>query len=203
MLSLKKLFCAAALAAFMVLPAQAADFSAREMKAMSVFLSNFTELGFMDVKADEFLDEKAPGGMIRFGIRHNYVNNYKTRVKECTVKDCKWGSLVMDGIYVRESLKRYFGYDIKQLPTIEDPDQPYYFDGKQYHFEGADGEAVYYAAVKNAEFSGDGLVHMSGLVYNAEDKEDVLGTFKAMARPHTWNGKKTWALLELKVTVKE
>jgi len=203
MLSLKKLFCAAALAALIALPAQAADFSAREMKAMSVFLSNFTELGFMDVDAATFLDEKAPGDMIRFGIRHNYVNNYKTCVKNCTAKDCKWGSLVMDGTYVRESLKRYFGYDIKNLPTVEDSDSPYHYDGRNYHFEGADGEAVYYAAVKKAKLSGDGLVHMSGVVYNAEDKEDVLGPFKAMARPHTWNGKKTWALVELKVTMKE
>ena len=109
----------------------------------------------------------------------------------------------MDGKYVQESLKRYFDYELKKLPTVEDSDPPYHFDGRLYHFEGADGEATYYAAVKKAVRTGDGLVRMSGDIYNAEDEKDVLGTFTAVARPHAWNGKKTWALLELKTTVKE
>ena len=188
---------------FLALPVHAAEFSAQDMKAMGVFLSNFTELGFLNVKASEFLDEKAPGDMIRFGIMHNYVNNFKSRIKPCPVKDCKWGSLVIDGAHVRDSLKRYFNHDLKQLPSVEDADPPYHFDGKNYHFEGADGEAVHHAAVTKAETGKDGLVHMSGEVYNAEDRKDVLGTFTALARPHTWNGKKTWALVELNTKVGE
>jgi len=203
MFSLKKACCAAFLALALALPAHAADFSAKDLKSMSVFLSNFTELGFMDVDAAAFLDEKAPGDMIRFGIWHNYVNNFKSRIKRCRDKGCPWGSLTIDGKFVQESLKRYFDCELKNLPTVEDSDPPYHFDGRLYHFEGADGEATYYAAVRKAERTGDGLVRMSGTVYNAEDEKDVLGTFTAVARPHEWNGKKTWALLELKTTVKE
>ncbi len=203
MFSLKKACCAPLLLLFLALPVHAADFSATDLKSMSVFLSNFTELGFMDVDAAVFLDEKAPGDMIRFGIWHNYVNNFKSRVKQCNDKNCQWGSLTMDGKYVRESLRRYFGYELKKLPTVEDSDPPYHFDGTLYHFEGADGEAVYYAVVNDAKIAKDGLVHMGGDICNAEDKEDILGTFTAIAKPHTWNGKKTWALVELRTTVKE
>ena len=64
MFSLKKTCCAAFLVLSLALPAHAADFSAKDLKSMSVFLSNFTELGFMDVDAAVFLDEKAPGDMI-------------------------------------------------------------------------------------------------------------------------------------------
>ncbi len=203
MFSLKKVLCSAALILAMSIPAHAADFSAQETKAMGVFLSNFTELGFFDVNAAEFLDEKAPGDMIRFGIWHNYVNSFKSRVRQCSDKKCQWGSLTMDGKYVQESLKRYFDYTLKKLPTVENSDPPYHFDGKLYHFEGADGEAVYYAAVLKAAKTADGNISMEGEVYNAEDRKDILGTFKALAKPHTWNGKKTWALLELKTTIKE
>ena len=54
-----------------------------------------------------------------------------------------------------------------------------------------------------AQTGKDGLVRMSGEVYNAEDRKDVSGTFKAIARPHTWNGKKTWALVKLQTTFKD
>ena len=77
----------------------------------------------------------------------------------------------------------------------------YYFDGKLYHFEGADGEAVYYAEVKEASLE-DGVVRMSGELYNAEDKKDRLGTFQAVAKPYKWKGKDTWAILSLRSELK-
>ena len=204
--SFKKIFCAALLSLFLALPAQAAEFSAKEMKVMGVFLSNFTEIRFMNVEAEEFLDEADPAGMIRFGVWHNYVNNFKSRIRRCADANCKWGSLTIDGKYVRESVKRYFGYELKKLPSVDDADNDgwnFHFDGKLYHFEGADGEATYYADVMKAQTGKDGLVRMSGEVYNAEDRKDVSGTFKAIARPHTWNGKKTWALVTLQTTFKD
>jgi len=68
-------------------------FSAAELKRMSTFLSNFTELGFMDFDAEVLTNEDDPADMIRFGIWHNYINNYKSRIARCKKKNCEWGSL--------------------------------------------------------------------------------------------------------------
>ncbi|MBE6440817.1 MAG: hypothetical protein E7022_00575 [Desulfovibrio desulfuricans] len=186
--------------------AQAAGFSPAQLKQMSTFLSNFTELGFrdFDVKKDGSDDMLHLGGdpsnpdLIRFGIWHNYINNYKSRIKKCSSKDCKYGSLVIDGKYVAESVKKYFDINLKNA-SVEQSDPPYHFDGKLYHFEGADGEAVYYAEVKQATQEG-GLVRMTGDLYNVEDKNDRPCTFVATAKPCKWNGKDSWAILSMKTT---
>lgn len=185
---------------------QAADFSKAQLKQMSIFLSNFTELGFrdFDVKKNGGDDMLHFGGdpshpdLIRFGIWHNYINNYKSRIKKCSTKDCKYGSLVIEGKYVAESVKKYFDINLKNA-SVAQSDPPYHFDGKLYHFEGADGEAVYYAEVKQATQE-DGLVRMTGDLYNTEDKNDRPATFVAMAKPYKWNGKDTWAILSMKTT---
>lgn len=186
--------------------AQAADFSKAKLKLMSTFLSNFTELGFMDfdVKKDGNDDVLHLGGdasnpdLIRFGIWHNYINNHKSRIKPCPVKDCTHGSLVIDAKFVADSVKKYFVINLKHK-SVDHTDPPYYFDGKLYHFEGADGEAVYYAEVKQATQEDD-VVRMTGDIYNAEDKNDRPSTFEATAKPYKWNGKDTWTILSLKTT---
>lgn len=185
---------------------QAADFSPTQLKKMSTFLSNFTELGFrdFDIKKDVDDDMLHLGSdpshldLIRFGIWHNYVNNFKSRIQKCSTKDCKYGSLVIDGQYVAESVKKYFAINLKNA-SVEQSDPPYHFDGKFYHFEGADGEAVYYAWVKQATQEG-GIIRMTGELYNIENKNDRPATFVAMAKPYKWKGKDTWAILSMKTT---
>lgn len=202
-------FCVAAVLALLTLAgaAAAAPFGKEEMKRMSVFLSNFTELGFYDFdvkeKSDEALYLGGPDSfpdLIRFGIRHNYINNFKSRVKSCKVKNCEHGSLTIEGKFVQESVKKYFDLDLKNQSVMES-DPPYFFDGKLYHFEGADGEAVYYAEVKEASQEGK-VIRMSGEIYNAEDKKDRPATFKAVAKPHKWAGKNTWAILSMRTEYK-
>ncbi|MBR4741594.1 MAG: hypothetical protein IK079_01680 [Desulfovibrio sp.] len=83
------------------------------------------------------------------------------------------------------------------FPCSSDP--PYHFDGTHYHFEGADGETVYYAEVQKATQEGD-VIRMTGDIYNAEDKKDRPYTFEAFAKPCTWNGKKSWAILSMRCT---
>lgn len=172
-------------------------FSAAELKRMSTFLSNFTELGFMDFDAEVLTNEDDPADMIRFGIWHNYINNYKSRIARCKKKNCEWGSLVIEGKYVTESIKKYFGVDYKKLASVTESDLPFYYDGTYYHFEGADGEAVYYARVDEAVRDSEGRIVMRGEIYNAEDKNDILGKFTALAKPHKFNGKDTWAILRM------
>ena len=195
--SMKKLLsfvAAMLLSAVMALPAFAADFSAAQMKKMSTFLSNFTEVRMMDFSAKEVLESSNPYEMIHFGIRHNYVNNYNRSIKRC---NCPYGELSMDGSWVRNTLKKYFDYDLKGLPTVKTP-EVYFSDGVRYHFRGADGEATYYARVTNAERLANGHVQMTGTIYNAEEPSDILGTFRAIAKPHTWKGQPTWAIISLR-----
>ena len=180
----------------------AADFDAKNMERMSTFLSNFTELGMVNFQASEVLDPQNPGDMIRFGIWHNYINNFKSRVATCTKDGCQWGSLTMDCKYVKDSLKRYFDYDLERCISVENSDPPYHFDGTRYHFEGADGETIYHAKVSSAEKLADGNIRMQGIVHNADDESDVLGTFTALAKPHTWKGKSTWAIISMNTKFK-
>ncbi len=167
---------------------QAKEFSNAQMKKMSVFLSNFTELYFYNFSAKEILNEKNPADMIRFGIWHNYINNYKSRIKPAGNK------LSIDGKFVKESVKKYFNYNIKNLKSVG----RFTYDGKKYTFDGADGEAIYYAKVTSAKTIADGVIEMKGYLYNADDESDRNGTFTALAKPYTYGGKNTWSIISMK-----
>ncbi|MGI6782840.1 MAG: hypothetical protein ACOX5A_01325 [Aminivibrio sp.] len=172
-------------------------YTAAELKRMGIFLSNFTELRFLNVDVEEFTDPDDPGNLIRFGIGHNYVNNFKSRIARCKTKNCQWGSMTIDGKFVAESIKKYFDYDYKNVPGEFYGDEVYYYDGKLYHFEGSDGEAVYYARVDEAYEDVNGRVVMKGEIYNYDDKSDIIGKFTALSKPHKFGGKDTWALITL------
>lgn len=183
------------------------NFSEADRKAMGVFLSNFTEIGMTNFTAGDVLNTEKPYEMIRFGIWHNFINNY-SRIQPCTTHECPWGSLTIDCASVRDSLQRYFGYTLRQCLSASHPDSgspydSYHFDGTKYHFEGASGEAVYHARVKEASQGADGLIEMKGVLYNADDEKDILGSFTALARPHTWKGKNTLAIVSLKTQFRE
>ena len=201
--------CAAAVLAVLTLTgaAIAAQFGKDEMKRMSVFVSNFTEQELYDFDMEQESDgmlwlggpDAAPD-LIRFGIRHNYINNFKSRIKRCTEKNCEHGSFTLDGKFVQESVKKYFGLDVENR-SVMDSDPSYYFDGKLYHFNGEDGEAVYYAEVMSASRNG-GVIDMSGEIYNVKDKKDRPATFQAVARAYKWKGKDTWSIVRLKTDFK-
>ena len=169
------------------------NFSAADRKAMGVFLSNFTEIGMMNFTADDVLDTAHTYEMIRFGIWHNFMNNR--------------GSLTIDCASVRDSLRRYFGYNLRQCLSASHPDSAspsdrFHCDGTKYHFEGAAGEAVYHARVDGARQGAD-LIEMNGIVYSADDEKDILGSFTAQARPHIWKGKNALAIVSLKTQFRE
>ena len=160
-----------------------------ELKKMGVFLSNFTELGLYDLdENDRYADE-----LIYFGIWHNYVNNYQSRIRNCA--NCRWGNLKMDGRHAQESVKKYFGRTPK-LASAEYGGQKFHYDGHDFHFEGADGEQHLYVRVQEAT-SDKGQVRMKGILYNSETGEETGGQCRALARPSVWQGKKTWTLISL------
>ena len=183
------------------------NFSTEERKRMSVFLSYFTEIGMMNFTAEDVLNTDTPYEMIRFGIWHNFMND-DSHIQPCAAYGCPWGSLTIDCAYVKDSLQHYFGYNLRQCLSATHPDSSspydkYQFDGTRYHFEGAAGEAVYYTRVNEARQRTDGLIEMKGIVYNADDKKDILGNVTALAKPHTWKGKNTLVIVSLKTQFKE
>lgn len=163
--------------------------SSSELKKMSTFVSNFTEVGMMNFNADDLSDSE----LADFGIWHNYRNNYKSRIQKCQKKNCPYGSLIIDKSYVAESVKKYFDCEINHQNTS---DSYGHYDGRVYHFEGASGECTL-ARVYEAEKRGN-IIIMRGETYDPE--HPVKGsTFTARAKPYKYNGKNTWAIVSLVV----
>ncbi|MBR0094965.1 MAG: hypothetical protein IJP91_06770 [Synergistaceae bacterium] len=185
----------------------------KEMKRMSVFLSNFTEAGLFnfdlkdgdddeDETFNEYEEAKIHLGnpnnvteLIRFGIVHNLINNYKSRIRRCSDPDCESGSLTVDKKFVFESVKKYFGLDISQrdMSVIEENQSVVFsYDGKLFHFDAdsfkePDNDTVYYADVLGVIRKGKNL-SLAGDIYNSKRKTDRPGMFAATVRPvgDTW-----------------
>ena len=184
---MKKIFLLAILASFIATAAFGA--SSAELKKMSVFVSNFTEIGMYNFDVDDISDAE----LARFGIWHNWHNNFKSRIQRCPNKNCPYGSYVIDKKFVAESVKKYFDIDIEHQSA---PDNYGHYDGKKYyHFEGATGEAVQ-ARVYNAEKE-DGFIIMTGKTYWPDNDEIEGRTFTAIAEPYKYNGKNTWVIVSL------
>ncbi|MBQ7155562.1 MAG: hypothetical protein IJR85_08435 [Synergistaceae bacterium] len=213
---MRKIFCAVVL--LVVMSSTAFSASKAEMKKMSVFLSNFTEAGLFnfDMKADFDDDEDEQEGetpihlgmpanvaeLVRFGIVHNLINNYKSRIRKCTDPECESGSLTIDAKFVNESVKKYFGVDLakKDLRYIdpeENPSVAFTFDGKLYHFD-ADSfsepgnDTVYYADVQGVIQEGRNL-SLAGDIYNSKKTTDRPGMFAATVKPSG----KSWVIIDM------
>ncbi len=133
-------------------------------------------------------------------MRHNCINACERTVKPCPVPDFPHGSLVMDAADVGRVFLRYLGSKPAQPVRCEGYAS---FDGRRYHFEGADGEAAYCARVRPARRLQGGEVEMRGDIYNAEEPADVPATFVALARDHAWDKKPAWALISLKCSFRQ
>ena len=189
---MKKVLCA--LIVTVVFSGAAFGASPSELKRMSTFLSNFTELWMMNFHVDDLSD----GELAHFGIWHNYMNNYRTRVKDCPNENCPYGSLVIDKTYVAESVRKFFNREIRHQSVPDESYKEGHYDGKKYyHFEGADGEHRFYARVYEAEKRGN-IIIMRGETYEPEHGSEG-STFTARAKPYKYNGKNTWAILSLEV----
>lgn len=186
---MKKILCVLIVVVFFSSTAFSA--SPSELKRMSTFISNFTEVGMMYFDTEDLSDSE----LARFGIWHNWINNFKTRIQRCPDKDCPYGSFIIDRTYVAESVSKYFDLDINHR-NVED-EKYLHYDGRVYHFEGADGECML-ARVNRSEKRGN-IVIMHGKTYYP-DHEDLEGSpFTAKAKPYKYNGKNTWAILSLEI----
>lgn len=162
--------------------------SINEKALMGTFISNFTEQGMYDIDIDNITHDE----LVHFGIWHNYINNFKSRIRRCPKKNCPYGSLIIDAKFVEEAVNKYF-----DLELAYDSAEDAHFDGRVYHFDGADGETRYYADVTEVSRRGN-VITMRGELYSAEDEDDRPATFVARAKPHRFNGKNTWSILSLR-----
>jgi hypothetical protein len=111
------------------------------------------------------------------------------------VKNCPYGSMTIEAKWVAESVKKYFDIDFKHHDDAEEPLKAHY-DGKLYHFDGSDGDVVYYAQVQTVARDGN-VFHFKGHLYNIANKKEIPALFRATAKAHTFGGKRTWALLSI------
>ena len=184
---MRKVLCVCAVVVALCSPAMSAG--RQEMKRMGVFLSNFTELGMYDVDAEDISDAE----LVHFGIWHNYVNNYRTRIEDCPDGEgCPYGWKVIRSSHVAGSVKKYFDLELGHV-SIEGG----HYDGRYYHFMPADGEIPYYADVQEVSQRGR-VITMRGELYSSEDRDDRPATFTATVKPYRYGGKDTWAIITLK-----
>lgn len=162
----------------------------QDLKRMSVFLSNFTELGMTDIPD---VSKLSAGKLVYFGLWHNYINNYDS------IKSTNDARVSLDAKFVIESIKKYFAIDIKKsdLKTVTYFQQNFLYDGKKYIFEASNLDTAIYADVKEVYRSGEKII-MKGEIYRDDEVKDVLGKFTAYAKPWKYGGKETWALLSIK-----
>ncbi|MBO7410372.1 MAG: hypothetical protein J6T92_00455, partial [Ottowia sp.] len=181
----------------------AGDFSAADLKRMSTFVSEVTEVFPWDFDMRK-KDGDRPD-LSYFGVAHNFIHNRASRVKPCPKKGCKYGNAVMEAKFVAETARKYFDLEVKHHSTTDsDSPAPVHFDGRLYHFdtnEFIDDEspAVYYAEVTRAVREG-GVIRMTGNIYegrNAGEPPRITDFFVVTAKPHKWNGEDTWAILSL------
>ena len=176
----------------------------KQIKAMSLFLSNFTELGFMEASTEEMAKPENYPDLVRFGVWHNYINNFKSRIERNDAKSQKHGDVRIKASWVEESVLKFFGLKVTADRSVDQSYPPYYFDAakKAFHFWAADGEAAWYARVKNAESPEKGVWNLSGEIYNADDPKELWGDFEAVIRESDWKGKPSYVLVSIRSEMK-
>jgi hypothetical protein len=172
--------------AFAALPVKI-KLDATTTKAMSIFISNFTELDMFEIPdvSGMTYDE-----LVNFGVGHNFANNPKL------IKIATGGNLSMDGKSVSESVKKYFALDFAPSVSAKYGGAEYNYSKGSYVFTIPAGRLIYYARVSEAFMDGSRIL-MTGEIYSKKDPKEVHGPFYAYAKPWKYGGKDTWALLSL------
>ena len=179
--------------------AYAADgFSKDTMKRMGTFVSNFTELKMYNLPdAQALINEQ----YAEFGVLHEKMNNFNSFKQEGNSRAS------IEASHIENAVMRYFGRQFSAHCSVPVGTRSWaiQFDAKtkRYTIQRTDepeSAVVTYARVEKAENLPDGNVRMTGTLHNAKDESELRGTFVAVARPHKWNGRDTWALLSLKST---
>ncbi len=179
-----------------VSPAWAAQ-DAKTLKGMNIFLSNFAELDVWDVEAKDIAEDYETA--VRFGIGHNYINNFKSRIVPVGKAMKEHGDFCIESKYVAESVKKYFGVSVKMEESIEDSEPSCILKDKKFYFKGDDWKKkpYCYARIESIEGPVKGVYKASGVICKADSSKDVLADFEAEFKDYQWKGKKTWVLIKM------
>ncbi len=175
-----------------------------ELKKMSIFISNFTEVRLFNFDLEDDDDDgEEPlhfgsnnAALLAFGVNHNAINNKKLIKKGSFKVNGSTYDRAVDAKTVAASVRRYFDLPVEHEDGVDKYGQVYPYRKGMYYFHAASGEEVIYADVQKVSKKG-GVITMSGELYNVESRRDTRGTFVATAKPHKWNGKATWAILSM------
>ncbi|MDR6720889.1 hypothetical protein [Paenibacillus sp. 2003] len=142
--------------------------SPSESKKMGVFLSNFTELQLYKFDSEKVNNSE----LIRFGIWHNYINNFSSRIGSVN------GKLYISKSYVEASILKYFSIKFKDHRTT----QNFKYNGRGYTFEGSDGERIYYVQIDGVYDLGSNNYRIHGHLYDADSGEEVVSRVSATVK---------------------
>jgi hypothetical protein len=141
--------------------------SATEQKKLNVFFSNFSEAYLEPFTAGNITDEE----LIKFGVLHNFKNNYKLFEKSGDY-------LMIKSDAVSKSIEKYFGKTF----TAHKPTKEYKYKGGYYFIPNADGEAFTFSQVASmSDAGGDKYIALIN-VYTASSG----WTGDEHASPKTW-----------------
>ncbi len=175
-------------------------FTAEELKRMSVFLSNFSEIGMFSFTESDVIHKNDTEMALYFGVYHNYINNFKSRIKECEGEMCEHGELFISSTDVEESIDKYFnsgGYPIENRSRKNLFYEETGIRSGNYYFNKIDFSPILYVRVESAELNDEGNIKMKGKLYNSKNKSEIHGTIEALARTHYWKGKATWSIIKM------
>lgn len=161
------------------------NLSEAELAKLGLFLSNFTELGLYKLDSNQL---KA-ADLIRFGIWHNYINNYKS-----SISSSKGGKLFISRETVTASIRKYFNLTFMKHASIAD----FQYNGKGYVFTGADGEARVYVRVHRVCQTAANQYKVYGSMYNPDSSDESgYGWVEAAVTKVTENGKSRYVLKKI------
>ena len=163
------------------------NLDATTVKAMSIFISNFTELDMYEIPD---VSKMTHDELVYFGVGHNFINNPKQ------IRKAAGGKLSVSGKQTGESLRRYFALDITPSASAKYANAEYDYSNGNYAFVQPADRTIYYARVSEAYIDGDRIL-MIGEIYNLKNEKDIRGPFYAYAKPWKYGGRDTWALLSL------
>ncbi|MCW3795408.1 hypothetical protein OM416_27755 [Paenibacillus sp. LS1] len=145
------------------------NLSNAEIKKMGILLSNLTELKLYNFDAKKVSNSE----LIRFGIWHNYINNFNSRISSSK------GKLYISKSEVEKSILKYFNIKFKNHRSIQDSN----YNGKGYIFDGSDGERVFYVKADALYDMGGSSFRISGHLYDPEDpSEDIISRVNATVK---------------------
>jgi hypothetical protein len=195
-------------------PGLLAKISDAEARALNIFFSNFCETSFGDFNA-KARDDQA---LIAFAAHHNVINNRKLFKEDKAEGKAYIGKGTVDA-----TIEKYFG--LKGVTPQSAEDGFVIYKNGKYYWDDVFESAPWFAGGQAVSLTdnGDGTLFATVELYKDNDAfqkdaakvnikdfyapkkswkgktasyYELSSTWSAVIAPHTYNGKKTWKLLE-------